>query len=96
MKKLWDLSYSLSAQRRLWSDWADAQADLSLRWANTPFVGFYHVVAHIIPSSVIDFSVPSRHCGYPLSGFKGIAFQNELQFSNRMYKNNMMNLVWRL
>ena len=34
------LSYPLSAQRRLWSDWADAQADLSLRWAHTHFVGF--------------------------------------------------------
>ena len=33
-------SYPLSAQRRLWSDWADAQADLSLRWAHTHFVGF--------------------------------------------------------
>ena len=32
MKKVWVLSYPLSAQRRLWSDWADAQADLSLRW----------------------------------------------------------------
>ena len=31
MKKAWVLSYPLSAQRRLWSDWADAQADLSLR-----------------------------------------------------------------
>ena len=40
MKKGWVLSYSLSAQRRLWSDWADAQADLSLRWAHTHFVGF--------------------------------------------------------
>ena len=30
----------LSAQRRLWSDWADAQADLSLRWVHTHFVGF--------------------------------------------------------
>ena len=29
MKKAWVLSYSLSAERRLWSDWADAQADLS-------------------------------------------------------------------
>ena len=27
-------------QRRLWSDWADAQADLSLRWAHSHFVGF--------------------------------------------------------
>ena len=40
MKKAWVLSYPLSAQRRLWSDWADAQADLSLRWAHTHFVSF--------------------------------------------------------
>ena len=39
MKKAWVLSYPLSAQRRLWSDWADAQADLSLCWAHN-FVGF--------------------------------------------------------
>ena len=40
MKKPWVLSYPLSAQRRLWSDWADAQADLSLCWAHTHFVCF--------------------------------------------------------
>ena len=40
MKKPWVLSYQLSTQRRLWSDWANAQADLSLRWAHTHFVGF--------------------------------------------------------
>ena len=40
MKKAWVLSYPMSAQRRLWSDRADAQADLSLRWAHTHFVGF--------------------------------------------------------
>ena len=40
MKKAWVLSYPLSAQRRLWSDWANAQADLSLRWAHSHFVGF--------------------------------------------------------
>ena len=40
MKKTWVLSYPLSAQRRLWSDWAGAQADLSLRWAHSHFVGF--------------------------------------------------------
>ena len=52
MKKVWVLSYSLSAQRRLWSDradrrlwsdWADAQADLSLRWAHMPFCSFENV-----------------------------------------------------
>ena len=34
------LSYPLSVQRRIWSDWADAQADLSLHWAHSYFVGF--------------------------------------------------------
>ena len=38
MQKAWVLSYPLSAQRRLWLDWADAQADLSLRWAHMPFL----------------------------------------------------------
>ena len=40
MKEAGYLSYPLSAQRRLWSDWADAQADLSLCWAHSHFVGF--------------------------------------------------------
>ena len=34
--------YPLSALRRLWSDWVDAQADLSLRWAHMPFCWFCH------------------------------------------------------
>ena len=38
MKKAWVLSYPLCAQRRLGSDWADAQADLSLRWVHTLLV----------------------------------------------------------
>ena len=40
IKKAWVLSYPLSAQRRLWLDWADAQADLTRRWAHSHFVGF--------------------------------------------------------
>ena len=40
LKKAWVLSYPLSAQGRLWSDWADAQVDLCLRWTHTHFVGF--------------------------------------------------------
>ena len=39
-RKLGSLATQMSAQRRLWSDWADAQADLSLRWAHSHFVGF--------------------------------------------------------
>ena len=40
MQKAWVLSNPMSAQWRLWSDWIDAKADLSLRWAHTHFVGF--------------------------------------------------------
>ena len=31
-----------------WSDWADAQADLSLRWAHLPFRWFCHEAAHLL------------------------------------------------
>ena len=35
------LSCPLSGQRRLWSYWADAQADQSLCWAHMPFCCFF-------------------------------------------------------
>ena len=40
MKKALVLSYPLSTQRRLWSDWADAQADLRLHWVHRSFCWF--------------------------------------------------------
>ena len=52
MKKAWVLSYPLSAQQRLLADWADAQADLSLRWAHMPLCCFCHEVAHFMLSEV--------------------------------------------
>ena len=48
MKKAWVIGYPLSAQQRLWSDWVDAQVDLSLRWAHRPFCWFCHEVAQIL------------------------------------------------
>ena len=42
MKKAWILNYLLNAQWRLWSDWANAQADLSLRWVHRSFCWFCH------------------------------------------------------
>ena len=36
----WGPNVSSCGQRRLWPAWADAQADLSLRWAHSHFVGF--------------------------------------------------------
>ena len=60
VKKAWVLSYPLSPQRRLWSDWADAQADLSLRGAHMPFCWFCHVAAHLLP---VRFN-PVENCSY--------------------------------
>ena len=40
IKQTWVLSYPLSAQRGLCSDWADAQPDLSLHWEHSHFVCF--------------------------------------------------------
>ena len=70
IKKPWVLSYPLSAQWRLWSNWADAQADLSLRWAHTHFVSFVmswlicainafrHIVTHLLITVVVgDFGI---------------------------------------
>ena len=38
----WGPIVSSCGQRRLWSDWADAQADLSIRWAHRLFCWFCH------------------------------------------------------
>ena len=46
MKKPLVLIYPLSAQRRLRSALADAQADLSLCWAHRSFCWFFHAAAH--------------------------------------------------
>ena len=48
MKKAWVLSYLLSTQRRLWSDWAGAQTDLSFCWAQRSFCWFCHEAAHLL------------------------------------------------
>ena len=46
MKKAWVLSYTI--QQRIWSDWVDAQADLSLWGAHMPFCWFCHEAAQIM------------------------------------------------
>ena len=36
----------IDADSENWSDWEDAQADLSLRWVHMQYCWFYHVAAH--------------------------------------------------
>ena len=43
----WGPNDSSCGQRRLWSNWADAQADQCLRWAQWPFCWFCHAAAHV-------------------------------------------------
>ena len=52
MKKAWVLSYPFSAQPRLWSDWADARADLSHSLGVQSFCWFCHEAAHSLISIV--------------------------------------------
>ena len=47
MKNAWVHCYPLSAQRRLWSDLVDAQADLSFRWSHISFCWFCPEAAHL-------------------------------------------------
>ena len=47
---------SSCGQRRLWSHWVDAQAELSLRWAHMSFCWFCHEMAHIMTSSKHTFT----------------------------------------
>ena len=58
MKKAWALSYTLSTHPWLWSDWADAQADLSLCWAHISFCWFCRAAAHM--SNKGKHHLPSR------------------------------------
>ena len=44
---------SSCGQRRLWSDWADAQAGLSLRWAHMLFCRLSHALAQLVIHSEI-------------------------------------------
>ena len=55
MKNPWVISFPLSAQRRQWSDWADAQAYLSLCWVHRWFCCFCCVQAHTSDRIVLSW-----------------------------------------
>ena len=48
-------------QRRLWSDWTDAQTDLSLRWAYMSFCWFCHAVAHFFMADLFAKIKYAKH-----------------------------------
>ena len=79
MKKPQVLSYPLSAQRRLWSDWADAQADLSSLGAEQ-FCWFCHKAAQTVYCSkckLLSLGSNSRfHLDYLHWSGRGWAYRN--------------------
>ena len=94
MKKAWVLSYPLSAQRRLWSDWADAQTDASLRWAHSHFVGFvmsrlnwyaFLFVHSSIVSQRVTMRKHTRTNKTKQKEFKPILFRNIRKLNQQKY-----------
>ena len=93
LRSAWILSYPLNAQRRLWSDWANAQADLSLRWAHSHFVGF--VMRRLILSFRLTIAGSLAHRGltslFPLALAISVSYEPLSPFhhsdSNWIYNN---------
>ena len=57
MKKHWAFKYLLSAQWRLWSDWANTRANQSLWWAHMSFCWFYRAAARMVLLMVLQWWV---------------------------------------
>ena len=57
-------SHPLSAQRRLWSDWMDAQSDMSLCWVHISFCWFCHASAQMVlmNTAIFSFSNTDKVC----------------------------------
>ena len=100
MKKAWVLSYPLSAQRRLWSDWADVQADMSLGWVHTHFVGFimtwliYQPYNNIILLGDLNLYLIDQNNGRLLRDVCDIVdLQNLIKTTTRFMKDSNPSLV---
>ena len=61
----------------LWSDWVDAQADLSLHWVQRSFCWFCHEAAH--------FTLSLLHQQYWFLLFRGVLFPETLWESKGFY-----------
>ena len=58
----WGPKVCSCGQRRLWSDWANTQADLSLCWAHMPFRWFCHATAHLYLKKIKHESLCMSEC----------------------------------
>ena len=79
LKKPWVQSYPLSTQRRLQSDYVDAQADLSLHWVHRSFCWFCRLAAHmsdwgyVLHTTAMHFV---NYASFPLLALRHIRLPN--------------------
>ena len=59
----WGPNVSSCGQRRLWSDWADSQTDLCLRWAQWPICWSWHAAAHVCIAAESPSVESESDCG---------------------------------
>ena len=78
---LMEESNSFCGHRRLWSDCADAQADLSFCWAHMSAVTFSHVGALIQVENKLVYSIYMANCEADLGGSVGCAVRLETRRS---------------
>ena len=97
MKKVLVVSYPLGAKQRLWSDRADAQSDLSLRWAHMRISWFCRVAALIYTEAIFKnclFVVPLPSIfwlGWQVGFFLFSLLDNEtIVFSNENGAKNLL------
>ena len=61
----WGLKDSSYRQWRLWSNWADAKADLSLRWVHRPFCWFCRALTHTkLTTRLLLYPATQKVAGY--------------------------------
>ena len=95
MKKHWVLSYPLSALRILWSDRADAQTDLSIRWAHMPFCWICHEATqlwNVQLNAVISIEKVKQNCSEGFGDFKIIINFWQATVDSRDHLSQLMGL----
>ena len=102
IRPVWSVS-SLSTQRPLgslathwaqsedWSDWADAQADLSIHWAQMSFCLFCHELAQMI--IIFHTSLRNAYCCFVCFFFVVFFFEREFIHFSILQKNKSSVLI---
>ena len=92
----WGPNVSSCGQQRLWSDWADGQADLSLCWAHSHIAGFLvrQLNCEVLTGPVQQLSTTHRRLFWADSWDYGIFVLHKLILQTRMHSHPVGLDVW--